>query len=73
MKKHGWLIFYEDNGKRFYFRKLYKIGRVRFSRKEFALFDDIFAVNDQLKMLEKPLKLYPIPSKLMAAEATITE
>jgi len=73
---NGWIIFFDSNGIRYYFEKMYRIGRCRFSKQKFALFKDILDVNDMLKQVEKALSIYGIVGikgkiKLMVANAQI--
>lgn len=79
----GWIIFFDSpiDNKRYYFSKMYEtLHRPKFSTKHIAMFDDVVAVSDSLKVLEDTIKIYGpgIPKhqhlkklKLMAAHATI--
>jgi hypothetical protein len=76
----GWIIFFDhpESNERYYFLKMYNIGRVRFSKSKFAMFDSILDTYDALNKIEPALKLYGSPVvknsnkiKLMAAQATI--
>ena len=63
MKKEeeGWILFFEHKGQRYYLYRMYKIGRVKFSKTHFLLFKDIFEANDALKKVEKCIKIIPLP------------
>lgn len=82
----GWIIFFDDTcntpNKRYYFHKMYSIGRPRFDNNKFAFFSNILDCHQMLEKLEEAIKLYGVPNvkmkdqhkiKLMAAQATLTD
>lgn len=79
----GWIIFFDVEGTRYFYEKMYKaVDRPKFSKDRFCIFEGLYDCNEILQKLESYVKAYGIPPmrglkyvkkiKLLAAHVKIT-